>query len=119
MKRTITDGTKLWLDDYREPPNGNWTWAATKDEAIAFMNYNTVTVASLDFDLGGKIFDDSGIYGGAESGMGFVEWMIARDIWPTDRLTIHTSNAEAAGRMIERIRSANPSLKVEYVPARD
>jgi len=45
---------KLWLDDFRIPPDSSWTWAHTASDAINLLGYTTEkpTIASLDFDLG-------------------------------------------------------------------
>ena len=52
---------KLWLDDLRPPPpDDNWHWAKTADEAIRIMQDYAlgnivVTYASLDHDLGDAV----------------------------------------------------------------
>jgi CheY-like chemotaxis protein len=43
---------KLWLDDYRLPPDESWTIATTAKEAIAILDSVDVDIVSLDFDLG-------------------------------------------------------------------
>lgn len=43
---------KLWLDDFRLPPDDSWTHAYTAKEAIAILDSTDVDVVSLDFDLG-------------------------------------------------------------------
>lgn len=47
---------KVWLDDVRTPPDDTWQWAKTSDEAIAFLRYESVSIISLDHDLG--LYDD-------------------------------------------------------------
>jgi len=45
---------KLWLDDFRIPPDSSWTWAHTAPDALALLAtaYEKLTIVSLDFDLG-------------------------------------------------------------------
>lgn len=43
---------KLWLDDMRRPPDDNWAWCKTVDEAKAILMTMRVEEASLDHDLG-------------------------------------------------------------------
>lgn len=44
--------TKLWLDDFRVPPDDSWTWVHTAKQAIAILDSCDVDAISLDHDLG-------------------------------------------------------------------
>lgn len=52
---------KLWIDDVRTPPNEEWVWAVTSNEAIAILGYLQEEgmlwcpreSVSFDHDLGG------------------------------------------------------------------
>lgn len=53
---------KLWIDDYRRPPDDSWTWAKTLEEAMAHVTaapYNIAEI-SFDHDLGVKYRDENG-----------------------------------------------------------
>lgn len=44
--------TKLWIDDIRTPPTGEWIWAKNYDDAIAQIFTGNFVRVSLDHDLG-------------------------------------------------------------------
>lgn len=46
---------RLWIDDMREPPSDEWTWAKTLEEAMDHVK-SPVGIAeiSFDHDLGGE-----------------------------------------------------------------
>ena len=49
---------KLWIDDLRTPPNDEWIWAKSVNEARAAINFyernmsNDQILISLDYDAG-------------------------------------------------------------------
>lgn len=42
----------LWHDDIRKPPDSDWDWARTNDEAKKLLLSKKYDAASLDHDLG-------------------------------------------------------------------
>ncbi len=77
---------KLWLDDLRPPPEG-WMWARTVEEAMPHLRSGEVAEASLDHDLGE----------GVEEGHRLVLWMAEHGIWPTQAVSVHSSNPLGTG----------------------
>lgn len=59
------------------------------EEAISLMEGGNVTEASLDHDLGEGIDD----------GHRLVLWMAANDRWPSEAISVHSSNPPGAQRM--------------------
>ncbi len=43
---------KLWIDDFREPPDDSWVWAKTVLDAFLEWEYNIVEEVAFDYDLG-------------------------------------------------------------------
>jgi hypothetical protein len=43
---------KLWIDDYRIPPDETWHWVRNFKDAIFELYFNKVEEVSFDFDLG-------------------------------------------------------------------
>jgi hypothetical protein len=43
---------RVWLDDRRPPPDGEWAWVKTPEEAIELLATGEVSEISLDHDLG-------------------------------------------------------------------
>lgn len=79
---------KLWLDDIREAPEG-WKWVNTVEEAINLISTGEVVEASLDHDLGD----------GQQEGYRLVLWMAENDVWPSDAISVHSSNPPGSERM--------------------
>jgi hypothetical protein len=44
---------KLWIDDFRPPPDKTWRWAKSSGEAIELIRDNIISIISFDHDLGG------------------------------------------------------------------
>lgn len=98
---------KVWLDD-RRPPHPDpdtWTWVTTPAEAIELLETGTVTMLSLDHDLG--------LLGGERELTGYdvvlwIEQAVAtQGFVPPEVIRVHSSNASAAPKMekgIEAIR---------------
>ena len=80
--------TRLWLDDVRRPPSGNWTWARSVDEAVEILMTETVVEASLDNDL--HPFEHDGLE--------VVEWMVEKRVFPR-LVRVHTDNRFASTKM--------------------
>jgi hypothetical protein len=80
---------KLWLDDLRPPPDEDWVWVKSVDDAISWMLTKTVTHASLDNDLG----EDK------PEGRKLVLWMAEYDTWPQESILVHLANPVAADYM--------------------
>jgi hypothetical protein len=92
---------KLWLDDVRPVPDG-WTWAKHVEEAVSLMESADVEEASLDHDLGE----------GFEEGHRLVLWMVEHDSWPSEALSVHSSNPPGAERMCAIIERYGPYRRV-------
>ncbi len=93
----------LWVDDYRRPPSGAWTWVKTAADAIDQIKLGGVSRLSLDHDLGQS--SDTG-YAVAKE----LERLVAKGrIVPPLEMVSHSSNPvgkaniEAAFRSVERM----------------
>lgn len=92
---------KIWIDDIRTPPDDDWKWAKTSDNAIQWLIAaeslgHTVEVMSLDHDLGG---DDTTRF--------VVLWLCENGGWPVE-VRVHSSNPvgrEWLEGMIERYKT--------------
>lgn len=96
---------KIWVDDFRTPPDESWDWALCSDSAIDCLEqakwefehgYPNVEIMSLDHDLGGD-----------DTTRPVVLWCCENDFWP-DSVVVHSANP--VGRqwlegMIERYHS--------------
>lgn len=94
---------KVWLDDVRYPPPGDWVWVKSFSEAVqCFMeNKGLIEEASLDHDLGfGDDAEGIDLFSATElhydddepTGYDFVKWIWEHDAWPSRSLGIHTAN---------------------------
>lgn len=73
---------KLWVDDYRYPPEG-WVWAQTLEDALDIVQnvpIYMITEMSLDHDLGGD-----------STTRPLVRWMAEFNTWP-DSVRVHSDN---------------------------
>ena len=52
LRDVVLDIMKLWLDDIRTPPDSDWVWAKTADDAIYLIRTQEVDEISFDHDLG-------------------------------------------------------------------
>jgi hypothetical protein len=91
----------LWLDDLRPVPDGS-KWAKTVDEAISLMEAGNVTEVSLDHDLGE----------GVDEGYRLVLWMAENDTWPSETISVHSSNPPGAERMSGVIERYDPYRRI-------
>ena len=71
----IPNSIKLWVDDIREPPDRDWVWAPTIDEATLALESREVVEASLDT--------------GRPPAEALVQWMCERGLWPQRQITVH------------------------------
>src|ERR1039458_2264104 len=101
---SVSTGTKLWLDDIRTPPDETWTWVKTVADAKALMKEEKVTIASLDHDLGIPNEDEL-----KETGYWFVLWMAEYNIWPTEKVMVHSGNVVGMTRMRGVVTRYGPS----------
>lgn len=92
---------KLWVDDVRLPPDDDWVWCQTSEQAISVLDLWRQLgrgavfpdVVSLDHDLGGD-----------DTTRPVVLWMCENDYWPV-KTVVHSSNPvgrEWLEGMIER-----------------
>jgi len=109
---------KLWHDDVRPPPEDDWHWARTNEEAIALLSTGQVTVVSLDHDLGLHEIDSSlpgaiNLAGASPEGSGYdlVKWMCETKHLPA-RIVVHSWNPDGAKRMVARFRDEGCDVEV-------
>ena len=88
MTKAEDPSKRLWLDDVRRPPNDQWIWVKSVDEAIQILEAGNVFEASLDNDL--HPFEHDGLE--------VVEWMIEKRVFPRF-VRVHTDNRFASTKM--------------------
>lgn len=102
--------TKIWHDDIRRPPNEDWVWCRTNEQAQHFLKYWEVNEISLDHDLGLDYLDpdcdtESWAFAGSSpkgTGLDLVEWMCIMKLVP-EKVTIHSWNPVGAQNMAARL----------------
>ena len=47
---------RIWLDDVREPPNGDFIWCKNVETAKKMVDSHAVDFISFDHDLGSNVF---------------------------------------------------------------
>ncbi|QIN82783.1 hypothetical protein GBA63_09070 [Rubrobacter tropicus] len=92
---------RLWLDDLRPVPDG-WTWVKTVEEAVSLIENGRVAEASLDHDLGE----------GTQEGHRLVLWMAEHGLWPSEAISVHSSNPPGAERMCAVIERYGPYRRI-------
>jgi hypothetical protein len=114
---------KLFVDDFRSPPEG-WKLARTMREAQEIMLHYEIEELSLDHDLGACedcIMADKHI-GDMETpettfmnwcphyedGTRLVQWMIEQKIWPRKKPEVHSANPLGRARMRALIEQYGP-----------
>lgn len=111
--------TKLWLDDFRYPPNDEWVWVKNYDEFVEVAPTQSWEHISLDHDLDdwGVLYERdtrtweqwlSGAFVGGKTGFNVTEWMVDNGIWPTKSLAIHTDYPAGRERMASLISQNGP-----------
>ena len=87
---------KLYLDDYRDPPEG-WTVVRTAKEAIRLLLSGIVTDISLDHDLGTK-----------ETGYDVISWLeeqvVCGRMKAPRTMQVHSANPVGKQRIMAVIR---------------
>ena len=91
---------KLWLDDYREAPEG-WRWVKTARQAITVLAKGEVTHVSLDHDLGPK----EKVGDGYEVAV-FIEAAAYKKTIPPMEMVVHTQNSSRGDMMMSALRNA-------------
>ena len=89
---------KIWVDDIRTPPDEDWVWCKTSENALGILISSRglghdIEAMSLDHDLG----DD-------DTSRSIVLWMCEADFWPVE-VRVHSANPvgrEWLEGMIER-----------------
>lgn len=100
---------KLWVDDIRRPPEGQWIWARTNEDAKEALAVYYITEISMDHDMGHHDRDpddeDSIFLRGdaEEDGTELAKWMIEFGLVP-QKVTIHSWNPDGAKRMANLLR---------------
>jgi hypothetical protein len=91
---------KLWLDDFRPPPDETWLWVKTAPDAVKVLKTRKVEQISLDYDVlwapGGSSVD----WENKRTGMAVVLFMERKGIWPPE-IRIHSKSVGGAARMAE------------------
>jgi hypothetical protein len=87
---------KLYLDDYRDPPEG-WTVVRTAKEAIRLLSSGTVTDISFDHDLGTK-----------ETGYDVISWLEEQVVYGKIKaprtMQVHSANPVGKQRIMSVIK---------------
>ena len=94
---------KIWLDDVRCPPNHDWVWVVSVNDAKRWIDYyetdlkpNGETLElSLDHDLGEYAYD-----GG--DGIKLMDWLAERGT--TYPVELHTMNPVGRDNMVRMIK---------------
>lgn len=95
--------TRLWLDDWREPPDASWAWAQTVEEAKEILLDNQISEQSLDHDLDGP------------DGLTLIVWELDHKLVPL--LTIlHTWNPAGSLRMETLLHQHRHTVTIEPDP---
>jgi hypothetical protein len=94
----------LWLDDIRTPPDKEWTWVRTPEDAIEILQAGRVQRLSLDHDLGLDAAESE------RTGYSVLVWLeaeIAHGRWsfPLPEIRIHSANPVGRKRMQQAIAS--------------
>ena len=117
---------RLWLDDIRRPPDEDWVWARTVEQAVDAVGFagEPITHMSLDHDLGlhEQDPDQEGaafLRGeGETTGLDFVHWICRvcynDEAWKDNEFvdltecefTIHSWNPLGALRMQQELQHA-------------
>jgi hypothetical protein len=85
--RDAEDGEPLFLclDDVGRPPEGEWEWAKSVEEAIEVLASGRVCELRLDNDL----------YPFERDGTEICEWMAEQEVWPAI-VRVHSPNRKAS-----------------------
>ena len=79
---------KIWLDDFREPPDTSWRWTKSAEETIALFCCYSIAEISLDHDLGE----------GQKTGYDVIKWIEKEVIKNGNthffpyKITVHSAN---------------------------
>lgn len=124
---------RLWLDDIRRPPDEDWVWARTVEQAVDAVGFagEKITHMSLDHDLGLHELDPDqpGAHllrgDGEMTGLDFVRWLISvyynERAWLQNEFldvsecefTIHSYNPIGARRMADELRAIGLRCYIE------
>lgn len=96
---------RVWLDDLREPPDGNWVWVTTPAEAIVLLELDEVEELDLDDDLGLRDEDRSEMSG--HDVLRWIERQVATAGFVPPRLRVHSARPLEDERMQRAIDSIN------------
>lgn len=88
---------KVWLDDRRAPPDGDWQWVHTPHETIDLVARGNVEELSLDHDLG--LVDEEGRELTGYDVLLWIEEQVATAGLTPPRLAVHSANPPAHERM--------------------
>jgi len=87
----------VWLDDRRPPPGENWLWVKMPEDTIELLQSRSVTVLSLDHDLG--LLDREPEATGYDVLLWIEAQVSTQGFVPPEVITVHSSNAAALPRM--------------------
>lgn len=94
---------RVWLDDNRKPPTGEWVWVTTPAETIALLEGGEVTELSLDHDLG--LVDENNREQTGYDVLSWIEEQVAVASFTPPLLAVHSANPPAHERMQRAIDS--------------
>jgi len=105
----VTTEVKVWLDDWREEPEG-WLRTLTVEETIEAIESFNVVELSLDNDLGI----------GLREGIEVMDWLeqrlLCHEILPPEKMYVHSQNPVAARNMrqiIDKLQRCVHALRVQ------
>lgn len=116
---------KLWHDDIRRPPDKNWAWVRTNEDAMLALSDFRVREISIDHDMGlhdadpdapgadftrlpDEIRDELGIADGWE----LAEWMVEEKLVP-QRVEIHSMAPEGSEKIASILRPHCLHLQIQ------
>jgi hypothetical protein len=96
---------KVWLDDRRGPPNGDWVWVTTPAETIVILELDEVEKLNLGYDLG-VVMPDGDEQTGYDVLRRMEKQVAIAGLMPP-KLAVHSANPQAHERMQRAIDSIN------------
>lgn len=111
--------TKLWLDDFRDPPSDEWVWVKNYDEFVKVAPTQKWEHISLDHDLDdwGSAYSfntnewDTWVRGGfvgGKNGFDVTKWIVENKAWSSKTIAIHTDVPDRREAMADLIRLFGP-----------
>jgi len=109
---------RIFLDDIRDPPIGNWILARTAHDFIERMvqHRGNVTVVALDHDLEFCAYGGGGYNSLTFDGTWVARWMVKNNMFPSDKIYVHSMNHHGAERMVGILAGASEAkvIRISY-----